>query len=173
MVFAILVVYGTRTLHLDSAGYGLFVAFASLLGVAGAFSAGAIQRWLGAGRVIVVGVAAATMSYIGLGFTHLAVLAVFVFGLQELGTSVANVGSVTTRQRLIPRHLYGRVVGVHRLIVAGVTPVGALLGGFIAVVSGVSATMLVAGGLLLVLLALLGPALLRSLEPTPEAAPAG
>ena len=83
MVFAILVVYGTRTLHLGSTGYGLFVAFPSLLGVAGAFAAGAIVQRFGAGRVIVAGVGAAIVSYVGLGLTHIAVLAVFVFGLQE------------------------------------------------------------------------------------------
>jgi MFS family permease len=167
MVFAILVVYGTRSLHLGSTGYGLFVALPSLLGVAGAFAAGAIVQRFGAGRVIVGGVGAAIVSYVGLGLTHVAVLAVFVFGLQELGTAVANVGSITTRQRLIPRHLYGRVAGAYRLMIAAAVPVGALLGGFIAELTNASRTMLVAGGLELVMLAFLAPVLLRTLASNP------
>jgi MFS-type transporter involved in bile tolerance (Atg22 family) len=163
MVLAIFVVYGTRTLHLDSARYGLFVAFASLAGVAGAFSAGTIVRRFGAARVILGGLGAATISYIGLGFTHMALLALFVFGLQEIGTAVASVGSITTRQRLIPQQLYGRVGGVYRLLVLVVAPAGALFGGFVADATGAPATMLMAGGLELVMLGLLGPALFHGL----------
>jgi MFS-type transporter involved in bile tolerance (Atg22 family) len=66
MVIGVLVVYGTRTLHLSSTRYGLFLAVASLVGVVGAFSAGALQRRFGAGRLIVWGAAAAMLSYIGL-----------------------------------------------------------------------------------------------------------
>ena len=104
-----------------------------------------LQRRFGPGRLIVAGMLAATLSYIGLSFTRQAVVAVFVFGLQEIGIAVANVGSVTTRQRLIPRNLFGRVGSVHRLMVAGAAPLGALLGGFIASVSDVPTAMLVAG----------------------------
>ncbi len=163
MVFALLVVYGKRTLHLTSTGYGLFLAAASLVGVIGAFSGGRLQRRFGPGRLIVGGAALATLSYIGLSFTRSAVLAVFVFGLQEIGVAVSNVGSVTTRQRLIPRKLFGRVGGVHRLAVSVAAPAGAVLGGLIASIYNVPAAMLTAGILLGVLLAYLGPALLKNL----------
>ncbi|MGC8628028.1 MAG: MFS transporter [Acidimicrobiales bacterium] len=163
MVFGILVVYGTRTLHLSSTGYGLFYAFASLLGVLAGFGADQVTRHLGAGRAVLIGFGAVVVSYLGLGFTRAAVLAVFVFGLQDVGTVIGNVGTITTRQRLIPSQLYGRVVGIHRLTVAGAAPLGALLGGLITAATGTSTTIVMAGGLELVFLALFGPALLRSL----------
>jgi predicted MFS family arabinose efflux permease len=163
MVFALLVVYGTRTLHLGNTGYGVFLAAASLIGVVGAFSGGRLQRRFGPGRLIVGGLVLATLSYVGLSFTRSAVLAVFVLGLQEVGTAVSNVGSVTTRQRLIPRSLFGRVGGVHRLAVAVAAPAGALLGGLIASIYDVPVAMLTAGLLLAAPLAYLGPALLRDL----------
>jgi MFS-type transporter involved in bile tolerance (Atg22 family) len=163
MVFALLVVYGTRTLHLTNTGYGVFLAAASLVGVIGAFSGGRLQRRFGPGRLIVYGAGLAMLSYIGLSFTRSAVLAVFVFGLQEIGVAVSNVGSVTTRQRIIPRKVFGRVGGVHRLAVGVAAPAGAVLGGFIASVDDVPAAMLTAGLLLAVLLTYLGPALLKDL----------
>lgn len=166
MVIGVLVVYGTRTLHLTSTRYGLFLAFASLVGVPGALSAGVLQRRFGAGRLIVGGAFAATLSYVGLSFTRSGVLAVFVLGLQEVGVAVANVASVTARQHLVPRALLGRVSSVHRLGVAGAAPFGALVGGFIASVSSAPVTMLAAGLTMMATLALLAPALLRSLAAT-------
>jgi MFS family permease len=163
MVFALLVLYGKTTLHLTSTGYGLFVAFASLLGMAGAFSGGALQRRFGSNRLIIGGTAAAAVSFVGLAFTTSSVLAVFVFGLQEVGTALANVGSVTTRQHVIPRQLFGRVGSVHRLAVTTSSAVGAILAGLIASVSSVSATMLTAGLLLMLMVVLLAPALFRKL----------
>ncbi len=163
MVIGVLVVYGTRTLHLSPTRYGLFLAVASLVGVVGAFSAGALQRRFGGGRLIVWGTAAAALSYIGLSFTRSAVLAVFVLGLQDFGVAVANVASVTARQRLVPRNLLGRVSSVHRLAVLGAAPFGAVVGGLVASVANAPDAMLVAGLTLAVALAILSPRLLRSL----------
>ncbi len=137
MVLAILVLYGEQTLHLTSTGYGLFLAFAAAIGVAGAHFAGYLQERWGSGQLILGGLTLAAVSYIGLAFTHSVVPAVFVFGLQEIGTVAANVGSVTARQHIIPRRLYGRVGSVHRLAVLSASAVGALLGGFIASASSV------------------------------------
>jgi hypothetical protein len=163
MVFGIMVVYGTRTLHLSSTGYGLYFASASLLGVLTGFWADQVTHRLGAGKAIVWGFGLLVASYVGLGFTKSVVVAVFVFGLQDVGTVIANVGAITARQRLIPTHLYGRVVSIHRLAVAGSMPLGALLGGVIAGVAGTSVAFIMAGGLVLVFLSILGPALQNSL----------
>jgi len=173
MVIGVLVVYGTRTLHLSSTRYGLFLAVASLVGVVGAFSAGALQRRFGGGRLIVGGAAAAMLSYIGLSFTRSAVLAVFVLGLQDFGVAVANVASVTARQRLVPRNLLGRVSSVHRLAVTGAAPFGAVLGGFIASASNAPDAMLAAGLILVAALAILSLPLLRSLAPIARPAVGG
>jgi hypothetical protein len=186
MVIGVLVVYGTRTLHLTSTRYGIFLAVASLVGVAGAFSAGSLQRRFGGGRLIVWGTAAATISYVGLSFTRSAVLAVFVLGLQDFGVAVANVASVTARQRIVPRNLLGRVSSVHRLAVLGAAPFGAVVGGLVASATNAPDAMLAAGLILGVALAILSAPLLRSLAasarrdaangvntPAPTAQPAG
>jgi MFS family permease len=167
MIFALLVLYGKGTLHLSATAYGFFVAIASLFGMVGAFFGGSLQRRFGQGPLLIGGTAAAALSYVGLAFTHSTVLAVFVFGLQEIGTVLANVASVTTRQHLIPRQLYGRVGSVHRLGVTVSGAVGALLAGLIASVWSVPVTMLTAGLLLVMMLFLVGPAMLRKLADIP------
>jgi predicted MFS family arabinose efflux permease len=167
MVFGLLVFYGRRILGLSPERYGIFMALASLFGVAGAFCAGSLRRRFGPSGIIVGGALLATVSYLGLAFTRQPVLAVFVFGLQELGIAVANVGSVTIRQEIIPRKFYGRVGSVHRLIVSGATPVGALFGGAIAAVSGVPVAFFVAGALEALMLAVMAPALVRALRVPP------
>ena len=164
MFFGLLVVYGRYSLHLSPAGYGLFLASAAVLGVIGAFFGGSLLRRFGPGRIILAGAAAAVISWATLAFTGNAVLAVFVFGLQEIGIAVANVGSVTTRQRLIPRELYGRVSSVHRVISAGLSPLGAIVGGVVASVADVRAAMFLAGVIEAVALVTMGPRLFRALK---------
>ncbi len=163
MVFAILVLYGKETLHLTSTGYGIFLAFAAAIGVAGAHFAGHLQHRFGSGQLMLGGLMLGVASYIGLAFTHSVVLAVLVFGLQEIGTVAANVASVTARQHIIPRHLYGRVGSVHRLAVLSASAAGALLGGLVASASSVAATMVTAGVLLFVVTVIFAPWLLRTL----------
>ena len=163
MVMSLLVLYGRADLHLSSVGYGVFITAASVFGVAGTLVAGSLERRWGAARVIVYGSVLVVASYLGLAFTHLAVVAVVVFGLQEVGVAIANVGSVTTRQRLIPRQMYGRVASVHRILVLGAAPVGALFAGVIASAFSVRDAFFIAGALEAVLSVYLAPQLVRVL----------
>lgn len=162
MVVGVLVVYGERTLGLGSTGYGLFLAGAAVMGIVGSFLGGRIERSLGGAGAMVAGVLLITISYLGLSFTKVAVLAAIVLGLQEFGTAVANVGSVTTRQRITPRRLYGRVLSVHRFFMGIAAPTGAIVGGLIASASNVRLTLFVAGAAEAVALAYLAPALIQS-----------
>lgn len=171
MVMAMLVLYGTRLLHLSSAGYGAFLAAAALLGVAGSFAGGPLERRFGPGRIIVAGCVAAACSYLALAFTRSTVLAVFVFGLQEIGVSVANVGLRTVRQRMIPRQLFGRVVGAYRVITSSAIPLGSLLAAFISTHWGIATNMAVAGLLELASLPFVVPAILKRLAQSPGPGP--
>lgn len=161
MVLCLLVFYGAHVLHLKAGGYGLFVAFAALLGALGAFGAGRLQARFGLSTLIVAGCVSAGVSYIALSFTRSVVLAVFVWGLQEVGITLANVGFAVIRQRLVPAHVFGRVLGIYRLITATAIPVGALLASFLADHWGVTTDMAVAGALELLALPVLLPPLLR------------
>jgi MFS-type transporter involved in bile tolerance (Atg22 family) len=78
--------------------------------------------------------------------------------------AVANVGSLTARQQLIPKQLQGRVMGVYRLLTAGSAPFGALLSGVVASLSSVRTAILAAGAVVAVLVIVVGPVLLRVLR---------
>ncbi len=163
MVLGVLVVYAERSLHLGTTGYGLFYAFAALAGVVGSFFGGWFQRRFGTRRVMVGAGLACAVSYAGLSVTIGAVAAVFVYGLGEFAVAVYNVGSVTARQRLVPRAMFGRVGGIYRLAVLAVSPLGALVGGAVATAAGPRVTMVVASASVLALLAVWGPKCWRQL----------
>ncbi|PWD51705.1 MFS transporter [Serinibacter arcticus] len=59
---------------------------------------------------------------------------VFAGTLAVLGllNTIGNVVSMSLRQRLVPRHLLGRVGGAGRTLAFGLMPVGAVLGGVVA-----------------------------------------
>jgi MFS family permease len=65
---------------------------------------------------------------------------VFLIGV---GTMTINIVVVSSRQRIIPDHLLGRVNAAYRLIGQGATPVGALLGGVIGDLVGLRAVFVV------------------------------
>ncbi len=164
MVLGVLVVFAERSLHLGTSGYGLFYAFSALAGVVGSFFGGWFQKRLGTRRIMVAAGLACAVSYAGLSVVAGAVAAVFVYGLGELGVAVYNVGSVTARQRLVPRAMFGRVGGIYRLSVLAVSPLGALVGGAVASAAGPRVTMVVASATVLALLAVWGPKCWRQLD---------
>lgn len=171
MVLALLVIYGEHVLSLSATGYGAFLAGAAVFGVVGLFFGGAVQQRLGSSGVVIAGSLACGVSFLAMSAADLAWLAAVAFGLQELGTAIVNVGSVTTRQQLIPKELYGRVGSVHRLFVQTAAPAGALVGGLVADAWGVRRAFLVAGIVEVVALAILAPALRRNLPGAPASPP--
>jgi predicted MFS family arabinose efflux permease len=161
MVASLFVYYGTRVLHLSAAGYGLLLGLAALLGALASFGAGRFERRFGLSALILTGMVCVGVSYLGLSFTRSAPLAVFVLGLQELGMTLANVGFVTVRQRLVPKHVLGRVLGAYRLITACAIPLGAALASVVASRWSVTTNFAVAGVLELAALPVVLPPLLR------------
>lgn len=77
-------------------------------------------------------------------------VAMFVLGFTN---TIGNVIGQTVRQRLVPRHLLGRVGGASRTIGYGLMPVGALLGGLVGESFGL-ATVFVAAAVLCLLMVL-------------------
>jgi len=168
MVFALLVLYGRVDLHLSATGYGVFIAVGSVLGIVGSFAGGRLERRFGPAGVIVLGSLFVIASDLSMAVATVALVALAVFAFQDFGVCIANVGSVTSRQRLIPRQLFGRVGSVHRTLVISALPIGALLAGFIASAFSVRVALAVAGVIQAVLWIYLAPALLRALRPAKE-----
>ena len=159
MVLAILVLYCLRVLHLSHAGFGLFLALAAVGNVVGGLLAGRITARLGTGRVVFSAALLAAASYLVVGLTSAVGVAVLALAAEAVAVAVGNVATLSLRQSVIPGELLGRVGNAFRMCIFGVIPLGALTGGLIAHSVGLHAPFLVAGGLQLLVISLVGPRL--------------
>jgi MFS family permease len=147
---------------LSPAGYGALTAALAAGAVAGALLTGRLCRRFG---VVPTLLGAASCTYLPL----LLPVAVPRFWTAAAGLVVAGAGSaavnvvvVSSRQRLVPAHLFGRVNAAFRLLAMGASPVGALLGGAVAALAGLATALSGACALGLAAAMVAGPVLLRS-----------
>lgn len=170
---AILVLYAQRVLGLSSVWYGVLIACFAVGGVVGALLAPRIAAKIGerTALLIAIGGCGTAVAVMGLvGTFAVAAVAIAVYGAAQ---SLWNLVTVTVRQTLVPDALMGRVVNSFRMVIFSVTPVGAVVGGFIAHAAGLRAPFLVGAlgfGAALALAVLSGPAVARyyRAEPVPE-----
>lgn len=179
MVWAILLVYAVRDLGLGAGVVGLTLSAGELGGLLGAVAVGRVIGWVGPGPVVVGAallfgpaflVLAAAPSSMPLPFFALG------WAIVSFASVVFNATTVGIRQARVPLRLQGRVVGVSRTVVWGVTPLGALLGGALGSAVGLREALLAgaAVSLLAAIPALLSPLRnLRSLPASSELEPEG
>jgi MFS family permease len=140
----LLLLYGVRVLELDPATIGLVLAIGNLGVIAGAFAVRPITAVLGIGRTI----AAASVLF---GPVVLLIplapksqpepMLVAAIAITGFGGVVFNVAIRSLVQAITPNRLLGRTTAVVRMIVWGVIPLGALLGGVIASTIGIRAAI--------------------------------
>jgi hypothetical protein len=68
----------------------------------------------------------------------------------ELGQIVYAIGSVSLRQRLCPERMLSRVNATVRVLVMGLFPLGALLGGALGELLGTRPTLWLAGAIIVI-----------------------
>ncbi len=164
MVFAELVLYGTRQLHLSHTAYGLFFAGAAAGNVIGALLAGRVYRRWGPARSLVGAAVLAGAAYLVLSVTSTVIVAAAVLFVEAVGVAIGNVTTLSLRQRVIPPDLLGRVGAAFRLLLYGLVPVGALTSGLLTATLGVRSAVAIAGAVQLIVLALAAPALVRRIN---------
>lgn len=158
-IYAVLVLYAVRELHLSSGLIGLFFAFGAVGALLGSQLAPRLTRRLGAGRTIML----ATIGFPpALAIVPLASpgqptwVAVTILALAEAVGGVAvmlfDVNTAAIRQSEIPEHLYGRTSGAMSFLTQSAKPLGSLFGGVVATAVGLHPTLWIcAGGGLLVI----------------------
>jgi MFS family permease len=171
IMFALLVLYAGRSLHMSSVAVGAVFAVGSVGSIIGALAANRIQRRVGVGRAIVG--YAVVFSSAGVFFPlapQSAALPFLIAGFALFGfASVAyNITQVSLRQAITPERLQGRMNAAMRWIVWGTIPLGTLLGGALGQTIGLHAALWVGaiGGLPVFLTVLLSP--VRSIGEMPE-----
>jgi MFS family permease len=133
-VFALLVVYADRALHLAHVGVrlGLLYSAGELGGLLAAIAVPMLIRRLAIGRLAAafLAVSAAAVTFLAAAPSYgWALLAYFLLELAYV--MVITIG-ITVRQMLTPDHLQARVNTAGRMIAGGGLPVGAVLAGLLA-----------------------------------------
>ncbi len=147
--FAILLVFARRRLHLSPEAIGLAFTLSNFGPLLAALTANKIFARLGVGRTIIVssilgGPMFLVIPFAPRGHAALALLipAMLVGGFMGV---VYNIAQVSLRQAITPERLQGRMNSVMRFIVWGAIPLGSFVGGILASLIGLKATLIVSG----------------------------
>ncbi|MEY9862365.1 MFS family permease [Catenulispora sp. GAS73] len=138
----------TLVLYVGTHHYGVLLSIAAVGGIVGGLISRAAVARLG-GRVVARLCSSVTpVAGIGIGLSGANMFVVAaLLGVGSMSASLWNVAVVSQRQRLVPPHLLGRVSSAGIMVVWGMQPLGALVGGLIAGWFGLAAPWVVGGGL--------------------------
>lgn len=166
------VLFVTRQVGVTPFVLGLLFSCSGVAAVAGALVAEGLARRFGPGKALIWGQAgpAASMALVPLaGIAHAAATPLLTLAqvLVGVGLTVFSITQISLRQAVTPPHLLGCVNATRRLVVFGVQPIGAVVGGLLGTSAGLRATLMVAATIqvLSFIVAFCSP--LRSLETTP------
>jgi MFS family permease len=174
-IFALVIVYMVRNLHLSAATIGWVLAVVNAGFIAGAFANRRLVRRFGIGAMIAYPALISSLFLFALPAAPqsfpLPVLVVGGFAATCIGFS-ANVNQLTLRQSITPHRLLGRMNSVARFMYWGTMPIGSALGGVVAQQVGLRTTLYAAasGAVLANVPVTLSP--IRKLRSLPDPAPA-
>lgn len=138
----------TLVLYVGTHHYGVLLSIAAVGGVVGGLVSRALVARAGGRTVVRLCSSVTPLAGIGIGlFGPNPVVVAVLLGVGSMSTSLWNVAIVTQRQRLVPPHLLGRVSSAGIMVVWGMQPLGALIGGLIATWFGLAAPWVVGGSL--------------------------
>lgn len=161
---ALYMLFLARGLHLSAGLIGVTLAGQGPGTLVGSLLAGRVGRRFGLSGAVIGGLTLFGLSALAIpaapAAPALAVPMLIAVGfLMSLGGQVCSVNVLTTRQLLAPDELLGRVNASFRFLGLGISPLGALAGGYLGQVIGLRPALYVAIGVMFVapLLALLSP----------------
>ena len=144
----IFVVYAIRTLHLTPFKLGLVFGSIAVGGLVGSLVTGQAREKLGLGSSLLYTTVSCSLAPLALliprnaGLASMAIMMVAEF---VYGGSIAslNVNWITLRQVVTPRRVLARMNATYRMLIFGVPPLGALIGGALGTVLGLRPAMLI------------------------------
>jgi MFS family permease len=146
---ALIVLFASRSLELDSGLIGLAFGIGAVGGLLGALLAPAVSRRIGVGHTIVVGailfpapIALAALAG-GPVWTRLGALAVAEL-LSSIGVMFFDVPLNSLQTSVIPDGMRSRVAGAFTAVNYGIRPLGAVVGGALGTSIGLRPTLLLA-----------------------------
>lgn len=148
-LLAMLVVYAHEQLHVASVGYGLLLGSFAIGSISGALWAPRLMRGHSLRTILGGSVVLTVFVFAGIAATSVTVVAAILLACLGLAVSTWNIASVTTRQRIVPNELLGRVSSAYRASALTFTTLGALGAGLLTSATSVSITMWACAGLTL------------------------
>lgn len=155
---AVFLLFLTQNLQITPTWLGLILASAGIASLLGAVVARPLVQRIGAGLALI---GMAFLELLGMALiplvARLGSFSVSVLIVAQMlisgGLTVFSITQISVRQARTPNHLLGRVNACRRVLVFGIVPIAALLGGFGGKMFGFPATLWV--GAIIMLLALL------------------
>jgi len=138
--------YVRDVLGQDAQGFGLIMATLGIGAVTGAVALAVLGRERPPVAALATPALLQAASTAALAAVHREALAVPLLLVMGFCGILFMAGSNSTVQLTVPDGLRGRVMSLHTLMFAGVTPFGAFLMGSVAEAAGVKAALLVSGG---------------------------
>ena len=146
---AVLILFMTRELDFSASWVGIIYAIGGAGFFVGALLPGQAANRLGLGRAITFGL---ILLWIGdvlfpfaggpkLAAAAILATAMFIFGV---GGSIFDINQFSLRQAVTPDQVRGRANATIRVLVRGIAPIGALIGGIIAEAYGIRAALIFA-----------------------------
>lgn len=149
MVQPMLLIFAYQELQLTAGQVGIILSLGSTGFVAGALVAKRVTLSLGLGKSLFFTSSLMGLSLAGLVFANfgspVVLLTAFWF-LTSLVLPIYDINAVTLRQSVTPTELQGRMNATMRTVIWGAIPLGAMLGGVITGAAGVTASILIGGG---------------------------
>nr|SBO97721.1 major facilitator superfamily MFS_1 [Nonomuraea gerenzanensis] len=145
-VMALYFLFLIREAGMGAAAVGLIVAGGSVGGLAGALLAERLNAWLGIGPTLVTALMLPGFGFLLLSFVEgasagAALLAGAATFVGFLGIPIFDVTVISSRQSITAEHLQGRVNATQRSLSWGTLSLGSLMGGALAGVLGLEATI--------------------------------
>lgn len=141
---ALIVLRATGPLGVTPTWWGVFIAIPAVGAILGSLIASKVVPVIGGGPVTWLAALVPAANYAVFGLSHSVVLVEIIWFCSAVATSLNQIVVSTLRQASVPDELLGRVTAAYRLIVLGVVPFGALLGGALAHWRGTATTFLAA-----------------------------
>ena len=147
-----LVLLATGPVGLSAAGYGLVLGLGAMGGVGGALATPLLIARMDRWHLQLSSLGLCGVVDLLLAISPNPVTVALAWGGTGFAFALWHVVSISTRQRVVPAELLGRVNSAARMLSITALPAGALAGGVIADVAGLRAPAVIAAGMTLALL---------------------
>jgi predicted MFS family arabinose efflux permease len=137
--WSVLVLYATETLDMGEIGFGLLTTASAIGGILGSWSYTWVEQRINLANIMRGGLIIETLTHLSLALTRTPAVAMVVFFIFGIHTSLWATTSNSVRQRAVPNEFQGRVGSVYMIGVQGGLVVGAAIGGVIAHRWGITA----------------------------------